>query len=129
MNTGEKSSSLFEDPRFQIALRLFNSGEWYPAHDAFEELWHETIGPERTTLQGVLQVAVAQVHLERGNKSGATILYGEGLGRLKSLDVPDFGLDLVRFCSCVEERLKLLQQDMDPDLCSVPFLFQRDNCS
>ena len=29
------------------------------------------------------QVAVAQVHLENSNLNGATILYGEALGRLK----------------------------------------------
>ena len=30
------------DPRFQQGLELFNAGEWYAAHDLFEELWHET---------------------------------------------------------------------------------------
>jgi len=31
------------DPRFQQGLELFNAGEWYAAHDIFEELWHETV--------------------------------------------------------------------------------------
>ena len=35
------------DPRFQQGLELFNAGEWYAAHDLFEELWHETADPER----------------------------------------------------------------------------------
>ena len=26
------------DPRFQKAVELFNDGEWYDAHDVFEEL-------------------------------------------------------------------------------------------
>ena len=30
------------DPRFQQAIELFNSQQWYDAHDVFEELWHET---------------------------------------------------------------------------------------
>ena len=33
------------DPRFQKAVQLFNDGEWYDAHDVFEELWHETANP------------------------------------------------------------------------------------
>ena len=49
------------DPRFQQGLELFNAGEWYAAHDLFEELWHETADPERRSLQGILQVAVAQL--------------------------------------------------------------------
>ena len=51
------------DPRFQDAIRLFNTQEWYAAHDVLEELWHETADPERRCLQGLLQVAVAQLHL------------------------------------------------------------------
>ena len=58
------------DPRFQQGLELFNAGEWYAAHDLFEELWHETADPERRSLQGILQVAVAQLHLQRGNRRG-----------------------------------------------------------
>ena len=75
--------NLLEDPRFITALELFNSGAWYEAHDAFEELWHEQVDPNRRLLQGILQIAVAHVHLERGNTRGATILLGEGIGRLK----------------------------------------------
>ena len=110
------------DPRFIKGLELFNSADWYLAHDLFEELWHETNGAERKTIQGILQIAVAQIHLERGNKNGATILYGEGLGRLKGAAVPTLGLDIDSLCSVVESRLKLLQQNIDPSKCKIPFL-------
>ena len=49
------------DPRFQQGVELFNAGEWYAAHDLFEELWHETADPDRRSLQGLLQVAVAHL--------------------------------------------------------------------
>lgn len=110
------------DSRFQQGVELFNAGEWYDAHDLFEELWHETAEPHRRSLQGILQVAVAQLHLERGNRRGATILFGEALGRLKRQGTPDLGLDLKALCNCVEGRLRSLQQDEDPELCTVPFL-------
>ena len=73
----------FTDPRFSHGVELFNAGEWYAAHDVFEELWHDTAEPERRWLQGAVQVAVAMVHLGRGNHNGAAILLGEGTGRLK----------------------------------------------
>ena len=79
--------SLLDDPRFPKALELFNSGAWYEAHDAFEELWHEQMDPERKLLQAIVQISVAHVHLERGNLRGATILLGEGIGRLTALQV------------------------------------------
>ena len=110
------------DPRFHQAIDLFNRHEWYAAHDVFEEIWHETADPERRSLQGILQVAVAQLHLQRGNTRGATILFGEALGRLKRPGAPDLGLDLEAFCTCVSERLKLLQLEQDPETCTVPSL-------
>ena len=117
--------SVLEDPRFIKALTLFNNAEWYEAHDAFEELWHETSGPERRTLQGLLQVSVAQLHLERGNLKGATILYGEGLGRLKDPGTPDLGLNIADFCIWIETRLQILQKNRDPEDRTVPALRQR----
>ncbi len=114
-----------EDERFQKAIELFNEKEWYSAHDLFEELWHEALGPARITLQGILQVAVAQLHLERGNKNGATLLYGEGLGRLRSERKHHLGLDLDGFCDLVEERLILLHAEQDPEVLSVPLVLKR----
>ena len=110
------------DPRFQQGVDLFNAGEWYAAHDLFEELWHETADPERRSLQGILQVAVAQLHLQRGNRRGATILFGEALGRLKRPGTPDLGLDLVSLCRAAQQRLEALQLDEDPESCTVPVL-------
>ena len=111
-----------EDPRFQQGLELFNAGEWYAAHDVFEELWHETADPHRRSLQGILQVAVAQLHLQRGNRRGATILFGEALGRLKRPGTPDLGLDLASLCRAAQQRLEALQLDGDPESCTVPVL-------
>ncbi len=111
--------------RLMKAANLFNGGEWYEAHDVLEELWHESFGEERRTLQGLLQVAVAQLHLERGNNMGATILLGEGLGRLRTFGTPDLGFDLDSFCCSVEERLKQLQQNADPDIFALPILNAR----
>ena len=88
----------------------------------FEELWHETGEPERRSLQGILQVAVAQLHLQRGNRRGATILFGEALGRLRRPGTPDLGLDLDGLCAVIQGRLELLQLDGDPESCTVPVL-------
>ena len=118
-------SQILFDSRFAQALNLFNSAKWYLAHDALEELWHETNGPERNTLQGLLQVAVAQVHLESGNYNGATILYGEGLGRLKRAGTPDLGLDLKGICVLLEQRLKSLQREENVEVFNTPLLLER----
>lgn len=99
------------DPRLGEALRLFNACEWYACHDKLEELWHETSGPWRAPLQGILQLAVAQLHLERGNRRGATILIGEGLGRLAHAPGQALGMDFDGLRSWARSFLQSLQQD------------------
>ena len=111
-----------KDHRFTAGVRLFNMGKWYEAHDIFEDLWHETLEPERRSLQGILQAAVAQLHLESGNQRGAMILYGESLGRLRTPGAPDLGLDIEALCSNVERRLRALQIGSNPDLHPHPQL-------
>ena len=96
-------------PKMEEAINHFNNSDWYIAHDVFEEIWHETIEPERKTIQGILQIAVAQLHIERGNINGATILYGEALGRLKGNIKINLGLDIEDLCSCISMRLQTLQ--------------------
>lgn len=119
--------NLLDDPRFSKALELFNSGAWYEAHDAFEELWHEQVDPNRRLLQGILQIAVAHVHLERGNTRGATILLGEGIGRLKPSLPSALGLDLQALHTASSVRLNALQNDRNPDDDPPPKLFHTND--
>ena len=119
----DKQDDLFiNDSRFEIGMKLFNSCQWYKSHDVFEEIWHETGGHERQLIQGILQVAVAQVHLENGNINGATILYGEALGRLKKFHLANFGLDIEGLSNCVSRRLEFLQIGKELADCSLPVL-------
>ena len=122
VSVDKQEDSFINDSRFEIGMNLFNSCQWYKSHDVFEEIWHETDGPERQVLQGILQVAVAQVHLENGNINGATILYGEALGRLRRNKLDGFKLDIEYLCKCVTKRLKFLQTGKDLTNCSLPIL-------
>ncbi len=106
MNEETTNSSKY--PLF-AALNLFNNHQWYEAHDAFEEIWNTVDGDERQVIQGILQVSVSQFHLSKGNLNGATILLGEGLGRIKPRTKINLGIDLESFCQCLEDLLKKLQ--------------------
>ena len=105
-----EEQALIADPRLAEAIALFNQGSWYACHDGFEALWHETAGPMRPLLQGLLQIAVAQLHLERGNRRGALMLTGEGLGRLRRIQPGAMGLDVSAICSTATLWLEALQQ-------------------
>jgi predicted metal-dependent hydrolase len=116
--------ALMADPRFAESVALFNAGQWYACHDGFEELWHETQGPSRRVLQGILQIAVAHLHLERGNQRGAIVLLGEGLGRLRSSGPSQLGLDLESLRGCALRRLQALQQEQSLEPLPLPQLIQ-----
>jgi uncharacterized protein len=120
--TDPEEQALMADPRFRASVELFNQGQWYSCHDGFEELWHETQGSSRKALQGILQIAVAHLHLERGNRRGATVLLGEGLGRLRGFGPCHFGLDLELLRQCAGSRLLALQRGDDPGLQPQPLL-------
>ena len=109
MTLDPEETRLLADPRLQEAIRLFNAAEWYACHDQFEELWHETSGPIRPVLQGILQIAVAQLHQANGNRRGATVLTGEGLGRLRSAGAQALGLDLEALRASARGWLRALQ--------------------
>ena len=117
----EENKENFQDSLF-VALDLFNNHEGYDAHDAFEEIWNTVDGDERQVIQGILQVSVSQFHLSKGNLNGATILLGEGLGRIKTRTKINLGIDLVSFCQCLEDLLKKLQNKEILNENDKPFL-------
>jgi uncharacterized protein len=119
---------LSQDPRLLAAVDLFNAGEWYGCHDGLEELWHETAGPMRPVLQGILQIAVGQLHHSRANIRGASILTGEGLGRLGRCPDRALGLDLDALRLQAIVWLQALQQGLDTTGLEPPKLqwLQRD---
>ena len=119
-----EEQELLADTRLGEALFLFNSGDWYACHDCFEALWHETAGPMRPVLQGILQIAVAELHLERGNCRGATILMGEGLGRLKACPPNALEIDLVALINSSMQRLLALQQQRSIEGLELPRLVE-----
>ena len=117
----KKNINNFEDS-LHVALNLFNNQQWYEAHDAFEEIWNSVDGDERQVIQGILQVSVSQFHLSKGNLNGATILLGEGLGRIKTRTKIDLGIDLESFCQCLEDLLRKLQYKEQLNESDKPFL-------
>ena len=121
----EEDIKSFEDAFFD-ALDLFNNQKWYEAHDAFEDIWNTLEGDERQIIQVILQVSVSQFHLSKGNLNGATILLGEGLGRIKNRTNIDLGVDLESFCKCIEELLRKLQYKEELNKNDKPYLLIKE---
>jgi RimJ/RimL family protein N-acetyltransferase/predicted metal-dependent hydrolase len=63
-------------------LRCFHSGAFFEAHEHWESVWLTAQEPEKTFLQGLIQVAAAFHHFQRGNYAGTTSLLRSALRRL-----------------------------------------------
>ncbi len=63
-------------------MELFNRGRFWHAHEAWEVVWLAERGEEREFLQGLIQLAAAYHHLQRGTLRGAVRLFDAALRRL-----------------------------------------------
>lgn len=63
-------------------VALFNEGRFWHAHEAWEEAWLVSQGDLRQFLQGLIQLAAAYHHVQRGTFSGGIRLFGAALDRL-----------------------------------------------
>jgi predicted metal-dependent hydrolase len=71
------------DPRFLEGVELFNSGNFYKAHDPWESLWLERFGEEKDFIQGLILSTVALHHYSRGNLRGARSRYRLSVDKLE----------------------------------------------
>ena len=54
----------------EAGLELIRAGAYFEAHEELEDEWREAPPEERDFLQGLVHVAVAWLHAERGNRNG-----------------------------------------------------------
>jgi uncharacterized protein len=67
------------DSRLVRGVDAFNAGRFFTAHEIWEELWLESVGPEKQLLQGLIQIAAGYAKAETGVGSGARKLLTRGL--------------------------------------------------
>ncbi len=63
-DAGYPSSDL---PRLHHGAQLFDAGQPWHAHEVWEEAWKEDRSAQRDAWKGLIQVAAAVYHLQRGN--------------------------------------------------------------
>ena len=56
---------------FQRGLDEYDKGDYFEAHEAWEDLWSDYNFPDRKFVQGLIQLSVSFVHLGNGNLTGA----------------------------------------------------------
>jgi uncharacterized protein len=93
---GNERATMKESGQFRRGITLFNAGKFFEAHEVWEELWLEETLPEKTFLQGLIQVAAAFHHHLRGNSRGRRSLLAAGLAKLEQFSDEHSGIALAK---------------------------------
>jgi hypothetical protein len=98
-------------------LRRYDAGDFFTAHEASETVWLEAHEPDKTFLQGLIQVTAALHHLQRNNLLGAGRLLHAALRHLE-LYPPRFGgISVTVLCNDIRERIQaIMRTDGLPNL-------------
>jgi predicted metal-dependent hydrolase len=64
-------------------VALFNAHQFWHAHEAWEELWLHASGEDKVFLQGLIQLAAAYHHVQRGTLRGGVRLFDAALRKLE----------------------------------------------
>lgn len=78
----ERSMSASDAAEFLCGVEQFNRGEFFAAHETWEAIWLPASGPDKVFLQGIIQLAAAFHHGQRGNLPGALSLSRRALEKL-----------------------------------------------
>ncbi len=69
-------------PEMSAGLACFRREQFFEAHEHWEAVWLRSAEPEKTFIQGLIQVAGSFFHFRRNNLGGARSMGRKALGRL-----------------------------------------------
>ena len=102
-------------------IRLFNSGQFFEAHEALEAVWLKSESHRKIFLQGLIQVAAAFHHYTHRNPVGFHSLLEKGCTKLENAEAE--GVDLAGFMLELRPWRELLDRSLHHAL-AAPLLPQ-----
>ena len=108
-----------KEEKFERGLRHFNAREFFEAHEVWEEVWLTEGEPEKTFLQGIIQIAAAFHHYRRGNTDGAEALLAAGIVKISRFPADHAILDLREEAKLWARALGEMQRPGDEKLPAI----------
>jgi uncharacterized protein len=116
MNSSER------DEKFQRGVLHFNAREFFEAHEVWEEIWLVESEPEKTFLQGIIQIAAAFHHYSRANPDGAESLLAAGIVKLSRFPAHHRGLAIEDLRTAAKRWARSIGEGDRPDDAEIPQL-------
>ena len=111
--------------KFDLGLEHFNSRRFFEAHEVWEEVWLVEAEPEKTFLQGLIQLAAAYHHYEHGNPDGTESLLASGIVKLSRFPEHHHGLSIGELRATAKQWARLLGDGKDPGSTRLPKIESR----
>ncbi|MCG8607157.1 DUF309 domain-containing protein [bacterium] len=106
----EPSLSELDWKDFNRGVELFNSGQFWESHEAWEEVWKRHHENSRIFFQGLIQVAAGLHQLQRKIYHGADKHFRNALWKLRPFQPTFLGLDVGLLVAVIEaSHAKVLQ--------------------
>ncbi len=86
-------------------INFFNSGRYFEAHEAWEDLWRMTQGPLRLYYQGLVQAAVGLHHFQHANPNGGRAQLTKAVSKLSQYPHRFCQIDNLKLTSDLQEIL------------------------
>src|SRR5580704_11225495 len=111
-----------KDEKFQRGISHFNAQEFFEAHEVWEEIWLVEAEPEKTFLQGIIQIAAAFHHYCRGNTDGTESLLAAGIVKLSRFPPDHRGLNIEELRSSAKHWARSVGKGERPGRSEIPQL-------
>jgi uncharacterized protein len=117
---GRRRGEPGRNDQFERGVAHFNAREFFEAHEVWEDLWLRAPEPEKKFLQGIIQIAAAFHHYERGNLRGAKSLLAAGIAKIEGFPRGHRGIDVVALRAEVQAWVEALAEGKDPGAEKLP---------
>ncbi|GAC1476185.1 MAG: DUF309 domain-containing protein [Candidatus Dormibacteraceae bacterium] len=101
----------------QHGIDLFNSGRYWEAHEAWEEVWMpDRKAPDASFYKGLIQIAAGCLHYGRHNRRGAVNKWRSGADYLRPYLPAIHGVRLAPLVVTVDRFLEAMKAREWPEL-------------
>ena len=113
-------------------IKLFNDGNYFEAHDYFEEIWAAEKSEKKLFYQGLVQISVGNYHFNSENYNGSLSQYSKGLKKLEKYPENYESINLVKFSAEInylKEQITVFfsKKSFKLEVVKIPFIELNDN--
>ncbi|MCI0423313.1 MAG: DUF309 domain-containing protein [Acidobacteria bacterium] len=99
-----------EEEYFERGVALFNSGKFWEAHEAWEEIWKNRPEDGRFFIQGLIQLAAAYHQLGKRVHRGVLIHLKQAQERLKLFPADFLGIQVAALLEVIDASLAAIEK-------------------